>query len=113
MRVADFDAAPGLVDEFGHFRHALLDHSHPRLGARGNQSQPTAERLVRIYSEFPVLPGSGLRCFCISSPSSWIAAVIGTDWESLDVWVTGVNLGGAAEPAPSTEAYITSGLMCL
>jgi len=66
-----------------------------------------ADRLVRLYSEFPTF-----KKFWISPPEYLELKKSTRSWEALEGWVNqGVNLAGSSEPVRATASYVTGGLM--
>ena len=66
-----------------------------------------AERLVRVYSEFPTF-----KKFWISPPEFLELRRDAKSWESLEGWVnSGVNLVGSQDPVRVTASYVTGGLL--
>ena len=66
-----------------------------------------AERLVRIYSEFPTF-----KKFWLSAPEFLELQKSALSWESLEGWVNqGVNLAGSAEPIRVTGSFVSGGLL--
>jgi putative ABC transport system permease protein len=71
-----------------------------------------SNRLVRIYSEFPNMPGGGLRKFWLSGPEFFDLRRDARLWESIDAWADiGVNLAGESTPIRVTACNLTGGLM--
>lgn len=66
-----------------------------------------ADRLVRVYSEFPTF-----KKFWISAPEFLELKRDSTSWESFEVWVNGgANLTGGTEPIRVTASFISGGLL--
>lgn len=66
-----------------------------------------ADRLVRVYSEFPTF-----KKFWISAPEFLELKRSTRSWESFEGWVNnGVNLAGSAEPIRVTASFVTGGLL--
>ena len=66
-----------------------------------------AERLVRIYTEFPTF-----KKFWVSPPELLDLQKNAQSWESMEGWVNGgVNLAGSSEPVRVTASFVTGGLM--
>ena len=66
-----------------------------------------ADRLVRIYSEFPTF-----KKFWVSPPEFLDLRKNAKSWESLEGWVNGgVNLAGTQDPVRVTLSYVTGGLL--
>ncbi len=72
------------------------------------------ERLVRLYTEFPMFPNGGLRRFPFSQPEYLDLKRDAKLWESIEGWVNnGVNLAGEQEPTRATASFITGGMLDL
>jgi len=66
-----------------------------------------ADRLVRVYSEFPTF-----KKFWVSAPEFLELKSSTKSWESFEGWVNqGVNLAGSNEPIRVTASYVTGGLL--
>ena len=66
-----------------------------------------ADRLVRIYSEFPTF-----KKFWLSPPEFLDLQRNAKSWESLEGWVNGgVNLAGSHDPIRVTASFVTGGLL--
>ncbi len=66
-----------------------------------------AERLVRIYSEFPTF-----KKFWFSPPELLDLQRDAKSWESVEGWVNqGVNLAGSHDPIRVTASFVTGGLL--
>jgi predicted permease len=71
-----------------------------------------ADRLVRVFTEFPDFPNGGLRHFWVSPPEFLEIKRDATGFQAVEGWVTqGVNLAGASEPVRSTVGYVSGGLL--
>jgi len=72
-----------------------------------------AERLARIYTEFPTYGSSGgFHKFWMSTPELLDLRRLTNSWASLDGYaISGVNLSGAREPVRVTAANITGGML--
>ena len=71
-----------------------------------------ADRLVRVFTEFPNFPNGGLRHFWVSPPEFLDLKRDATGFQAVEGWVTqGVNLAGASEPVRSTVGYVSGGLL--
>ncbi|HTF63586.1 MAG TPA: ABC transporter permease [Edaphobacter sp.] len=72
-----------------------------------------AERLARIYTEFPTYGRSGgFHKFWMSTPELLDLRRQTNSWASLDAYtISGVNLSGGAEPERVTAANITGGML--
>jgi len=71
-----------------------------------------ADRLVRVFTEFPNFPNGGLRHFWVSPPEFLDLKRDATGFQVVEGWVTqGVNLAGASEPVRSTAGYVSGGLL--
>jgi len=69
------------------------------------------DRLIRLYTEFPMFPNGGLRRFWTSPPEYYDLSHDLHSWESLDAWVTGgTNLAGTSNPIRVTSCFVTGGL---
>ena len=66
-----------------------------------------ADRLVRVYSEFPTF-----KKFWVSAPEFLEMRQAAKSWESFEGWVnSGVNLAGSNEPIRVTASFVTGGLL--
>ncbi len=66
-----------------------------------------ADRLVRIYSEFPTF-----KKFWFSAPEFLDMQKYAKSWDTLEGWVNGgVNLAGSHDPVRVTLSYVTGGLL--
>jgi predicted permease len=73
-----------------------------------------ADRLVRVFTEFPNFPNGGLRHFWVSPPEYLDLKRDATGFQSIEGWANqGVNLAGASEPVRSTAGYVTGGLLAM
>src|ERR1039457_3330156 len=73
-----------------------------------------AERLVRVFTEFPNFPNGGLRHFWVSPPEYLDLKRDATGFQSVEGWANfGANLAGASEPVRSTVGYVTGGLLSM
>jgi len=71
-----------------------------------------ADRLVRVFTEFPNFPNGGLRHFWVSPPEFLDLKRDATGFQAVEGWATqGVNLAGASEPVRSTVGYVSGGLL--
>jgi putative ABC transport system permease protein len=72
-----------------------------------------AERLARIYTEFPTYGSSGgFHKFWMSTPELLDLRRLTKSWASLEAYtISGVNLSGGAEPRRVTAANITGGML--
>src|SRR4030095_7093474 len=71
-----------------------------------------ADRLVRVFTEFPNFPNGGLRHFWVSPPEFLDLKRDATGFQAVEGWVTqGVNLAGASEPVRSTVGYVSGRLL--
>ncbi|MBI3208304.1 MAG: ABC transporter permease [Candidatus Solibacter usitatus] len=69
-------------------------------------------RLVRLYTEFPLFPGGGLRKFWTSPPEFLTLRRDLKSWQSLEAFNTGgANVGGGHEPVRLTVGFVTGGLL--
>src|SRR5450755_3205500 len=66
-----------------------------------------ADRLVRVYSEFPTF-----KKFWISAPELVDLRRDSKSWDTFEAWVNqGVNLTGSSELVRATASYVTGGLL--
>ncbi|HTP33067.1 MAG TPA: ABC transporter permease [Candidatus Acidoferrales bacterium] len=74
-----------------------------------------AERLQRVFTEFPTFPNGGLRHFWMSPPEYLELKRDTTSFEDLQAWTNpnGVNLAGADQPVRATASFVTGGLFSL
>ena len=71
-----------------------------------------ADRLVRVFTEFPNFPNGGLRHFWVSPPEYFDLKRDATGFQAVEGWANfGGNLAGASEPVRSTVGYVTGGLL--
>src|SRR5215813_6165954 len=71
-----------------------------------------ADRLVRVFTEFPTFPNGGLRHFWVSPPEFIDLRRDAQNFEAIEGWTTvGTNLSGANEPVRATTAYVTGGML--
>ena len=71
-----------------------------------------ADRLVRVFTEFPNFPNGGLRHFWVSPPEYLDLKRDATGFQAVEGWANfGANLAGASEPVRSTVGYVTGGLL--
>jgi putative ABC transport system permease protein len=71
-----------------------------------------ADRLVRVFTEFPNFPNGGLRHFWVSPPEYLDLKRDATGFQAVEGWANfGANLAGASEPVRSTAGYVTGGLL--
>ena len=71
-----------------------------------------ADRLVRVFTEFPNFPNGGLRHFWVSPPEYLDLKRDAMGFEAVEGWANfGVNLAGASEPVRSTAGFVTGGLL--
>jgi putative ABC transport system permease protein len=71
-----------------------------------------ADRLVRVFTEFPNFPNGGLRHFWVSPPEYLDLKRDATGFQGVEAWANfGANLAGASEPVRSTVGYVTGGLL--
>ena len=70
-----------------------------------------ADRLIRLYSEFPKFPNGGLHHFWLSPPEYLNVKRDVKAFTDLQGWVNGAaNLEGSSEPVRATVSYVTGGL---
>ncbi|MGA7240472.1 MAG: ABC transporter permease [Bryobacteraceae bacterium] len=73
-----------------------------------------ADRLVRVFTEFPTFPNGGLRHFWLSPPEYLELKREAKSYEDLEGWVNGgVNLAGAAQPVRAQASFVTGGLLSM
>jgi predicted permease len=71
-----------------------------------------ADRLVRVFTEFPNFPNGGLRHFWVSPPEYLDLKRDTTGFQAVEGWANfGANLAGTSEPVRSTVGYVTGGLL--
>src|ERR1700682_5816655 len=71
-----------------------------------------ADRLVRVFSEFPNFPNGGLRHFWVSAPEYLDLKRDTQSFETIEGWTNqGVNLAGANEPVRATAGFVTGGTL--
>jgi hypothetical protein len=75
-----------------------------------------AERLIRIFTEFPKEVSrsspSGFRHFWLSPPEFFEIKRDAQSWDRFEGWVNGpANLAGRDEPVRATTSYVTGGLL--
>ena len=71
-----------------------------------------ADRLVRVFTEFPNFPNGGLRHFWVSPPEYLDLKRDATGFQAVEGWANqGANLAGASEPVRTTAGYVTGGLL--
>ena len=71
-----------------------------------------ADRLVRIFTEFPNFPNGGLRHFWVSPPEFLDLKRDTPTSQAVEGWVNhGVNLAGASEPVRATARYVSGGML--
>jgi putative ABC transport system permease protein len=71
-----------------------------------------ADRLVRVFTEFPNFPNGGLRHFWVSPPEYLDLKRDATGFQAVEGWANfGANLAGASEPVRSTAGFVTGGLL--
>lgn len=73
-----------------------------------------AERLVRVFTEFPTFPNGGLHHFAVS-PAELLDLKRDTNsWDALEAWANlGVNLSGTNEPVRAQASYVTGGMLAM
>jgi predicted permease len=73
-----------------------------------------ADRLVRVFTEFPNFPNGGLRHFWVSPPEFLDLKRDATGFQAVEGWANfGGNLAGASEPVRSTVGFVTGGLLSM
>jgi putative ABC transport system permease protein len=71
-----------------------------------------ADRLVRVFTEFPNFPNGGLRHFWVSPPEYLELKRDSTGLQAVEGWANlGANLAGTSEPVRATAGYVTGGLL--
>lgn len=75
-----------------------------------------ADRLVRVFTEFPKevssTSTSGFRHFWFSPPEYFDVKRDGQSWETFEGWVNGpANLAGRDEPVRATVSFVTGGML--
>jgi putative ABC transport system permease protein len=71
-----------------------------------------AERMVRVFTEFPNFPNGGLRHFWVSAPEFLDLRRDATGFQAVEGWANfGVNLAGASEPVRSTAGFMSGGML--
>jgi putative ABC transport system permease protein len=70
-----------------------------------------ADRLERVFTEFPTFPNGGLLHFWVSPPEFVDLRRDTTTFSAIEAWATqGVNLAGASQPIRSTVGYVSGGM---
>ena len=70
-----------------------------------------ADRLVRVFTEFPTFPNGGLRHFWVSPPEFLDLTRDIASFDAIETWANrGVNLAGISEPVRATASYVTGGM---
>jgi putative ABC transport system permease protein len=73
-----------------------------------------ADRLGRLYTEFPTFPNGGLRKFFVSAPEFRELQQYGKAWDQLEAWAnSGANLSGGSEPVRVQTAFVTGGMLSM
>jgi putative ABC transport system permease protein len=71
-----------------------------------------ADRLVRVFTEFPTFPNGGLIHFWVSPPEYLDLRRDLSSFEAMEAWVIqGANLAGADQPVRATMAFVTGGML--
>jgi putative ABC transport system permease protein len=71
-----------------------------------------SDRLIRVFTEFPLFPNGGLRHFWVSPPEYFEIKRDAQAFEAVEGWSnSGVNLAGASEPVRATSGFVTGGLL--
>src|ERR1051325_10386128 len=71
-----------------------------------------ADRMVRLFTEFPTFPNGGLKHFWVSPPEYFDLKKDLKSYADIQGWVNqGVNLAGADQPVRATAGYVTGGLL--
>src|SRR3954451_9695409 len=69
-----------------------------------------ADRLVRVFTEFPNFPNGGLRHFWVSPPEYLDLKRDATGFQAVEGWADfGVIVAGASEQVRSTAVFVTGG----
>src|SRR5690242_20347818 len=67
-----------------------------------------AERLVRVFTEFPAGATGGLRHFWVSGPEFFELKRDTNSWNGFELWINnGANLAGASEPIRATASFVS------
>ncbi len=70
-----------------------------------------ANRLVRIYTEFPTFPNGGLHKFWVSEPEVFDLRNSAKAFQSIGAWATtGATIAGQSQPLRVTTTYMTADL---
>src|SRR5437016_11093456 len=71
-----------------------------------------ADRLVRVFTEFPTMSDGGLRHFWASAPEYLELKRDIRAFEAMEGWVNqGANLAGTDQPIRATAGYVTGGML--
>ena len=71
-----------------------------------------ADRLERVFTEFPNFPNGGLRHFWVSPPEFLDLRRDTTSFAAIEGWANlGANLAGASEPVRSTVSFVSGGML--
>ena len=71
-----------------------------------------ADRLERVFTEFPQFPNGGLRHFWVSPPEYLDIKRDAQSFEAVEGWANfGANLAGASEPVRATAGFVTGGML--
>jgi predicted permease len=71
-----------------------------------------ADRLVRVFTEFPTFPNGGLRHFWMSPPELLDVRREVKSWDQLEAWVNGgVTLAGGNDAVRATSSNVTGGML--
>ncbi len=71
-----------------------------------------ADRLERVFTEFPNFPPNGLRHFWVSPPEFLDLRRDTTSFAAIEGWANlGANLAGTGEPIRSTVSFVTGGML--
>src|SRR5258708_26103025 len=69
-----------------------------------------AERLVRVFTEFPNFPNGGLRHFWVSPPEYLDLKRDSTGFQAVEGWANlGGNLSRASQPGPAAAGSVPGG----
>src|SRR5207248_11802601 len=70
-----------------------------------------ANRLVRVFTEFPTFPNGGLKHFWVSAPEYLDIKRDTKSFEMIEGWFNnGANMAGASEPVRATAGFVTGGM---
>ena len=73
-----------------------------------------ADRLTRVFTEFPTFPNGGLRHFWVSPPEYLDLHRDLGSFDAMEAWTNqGANLAGAEQPVRATVGYVTGGMLTM